>query len=390
MAGRKSEQPAPAGKPAWQQQAVAMHATKTAQQAAEQPGREEDSQQARKLIATPMSEIKARPFPTDTIDGVLPQTGIAVLGGASGDGKSFIALDLGAHIAFGLDWFGRKVKAARPVCYFYLENPAGIKQRILAWEQHNSRTIDDACGYQFFEMPLDMGQDVEELADILPPASVCLIDTLHASNPSVNENSPEGMGEIIARMKKLAYSLRKDVLVLVVHHVPKTSTQAADSRNRLAGHYSLPADTDAVLLTERKGNDRSLWIGKAREGEDGVGFSFSLEPYVVGTREDGSEVTSLAVKWTGKPIRAARRKMPDAEQYGREALKEVQDIHKGSRIPFEDWQSAFMDNAVKSRPDEKLETTKRYFRLARKILTDSGVIKIEDGKFVDIQKSLEE
>jgi RecA-family ATPase len=44
----------------------------------------------------------------------------AMLYAESGAGKSFIAADLGWHIALGLDWNGRKVKQA-PVIYAALE-----------------------------------------------------------------------------------------------------------------------------------------------------------------------------------------------------------------------------------------------------------------------------
>ena len=46
------------------------------------------------------------------VRGVLPAQGLACIFGASGSGKSFLALDLCAAIAAGVDWFGFRVTAA--------------------------------------------------------------------------------------------------------------------------------------------------------------------------------------------------------------------------------------------------------------------------------------
>lgn len=344
----------------------------------------------RKLVPTPISIIKKRDFPTDCIEGLLPQTGLAVLGGASGDGKSFLALDMGAHIVFQLNWFGRRVERARQVFYFYLENPDGIKQRVLAWEKQNpDHQITDGCGYEFFEVSLDMATDVEELAEILPKDAVVIIDTMRKANPGENENTPEGMGRILARMQKLT-TLRRDVLVVVVHHVPKTSTQAADSRNKLAGHYSLPADTDAVLLTERKGDERTLWVGKAREDEDGLGFSYELKKHEVGKRPNNTTVTSLAVEWTGQPTKAkVARKMSDPERWARQALSEIQDFSRGEPIQYADWRDRFFAHAKDERPETEPKTVQKQFERGRDKLVSLGVAKIIGGRIVRILNSLD-
>lgn len=366
------------------------------QQAQKQAGQKEKAKP--RLVATPISVIKSRAFPIDCIDGLLPQTGVAVLGGASGDGKSFLALDMGAHIVFKLDWFGRKVDRARPVCYFYLENPDGIKQRVLAWEAQNSRKITDDCGFSFFEVSLNMAQDVEELAQILPESCVLIIDTLRKANPEENENTPEGMGRILARMDTLCH-LRRDILIVVVHHVPKSSTQAADSRNKLAGHYSLPADTDAVLLTERKANDdRYLWIGKSRESEDGIGFAYALRKHQVGERPDGKPVTSLAVDWTGYPDgrKVSRQKPGKTVYYAIEALKRLQSEFASNAISYKDWKDAFSFLYQNNNPKDPDRTDKQYsdvirraFERGRDTLVQTSCIKITDGQTVEVIASLE-
>ena len=370
-------------------------------------GREENTpQQAtgkRVFRPTPLSVIKGRPFPIDCIDGILPETGLAILGGASGDGKSFLALDMAAHIVHKLAWFGREVDRARPVQIYYLENPQGIKQRVLAWEAENGKRLDDGCGLDFFEVSLDMAEDVQSMIDAAPHDAVIIIDTLRKANPALNENSPEGMGEILKRANMLLVA-RRDLLILFIHHVPKTSGQSKDDRNRLAGHYSLAADVDAVLLTSRSGAERNLYIGKSREAEDGAGFAYKLNPHTVGKDAKGKDVTSVAIEWTGIPAKATRnRAMGKAERYAIKSLQQLQCTAAEEGIQFDDWKEAFAELFQNDNPRDFSEATENSEKLEKKYqdnirknfdagkgkLLDAGRVKIRAGKIVEILKSLE-
>lgn len=353
-------------------------------------------QKQRKLVKTPMSTIKARAYPIDAIKGILPNSGVSVLGGASGDGKSFLAIDLGAHIAFQIPWFGRAVHKKRPVIYFYLENSDGIRQRVEAWEKQNPKyTIDDECGFDFYEVNLDMATDVEELAETMPLHAVVIIDTMRKANPGINENAPDGMGEILARLQKLSF-LRKDILIVVVHHVPKTpSSQQADNRNRLAGHYSLAADTDAVLLTERKEGRRILWIGKSREDEDGIGFDYDLRKHIVGINERGEEVSSMAVVWMEKPEQEAnsrRQKLGQVELDFRKALSILMRRDNSNKVSYKDLENVYAELCRDERPElkkkkdgserdtkEHEEAIRKRFLNGRTPMEKNGIIKVCDG-----------
>ncbi|MDO2063659.1 AAA family ATPase, partial [Escherichia coli] len=52
--------------------------------------------------------------------------------GQSGTFKSFLVLDLLAHIANGQPWFGHRVTAA-PAVYVPFEGQGGIPKRVAAW-----------------------------------------------------------------------------------------------------------------------------------------------------------------------------------------------------------------------------------------------------------------
>lgn len=72
------------------------------------------------------------------VKGIVPTTGIGAIFGPSGSGKSFLSLDLLAHINWGMSWFGRRV-VARPVIYIPFEGQGGIPKRRHAWELKHRR-----------------------------------------------------------------------------------------------------------------------------------------------------------------------------------------------------------------------------------------------------------
>src|SRR4051794_39667006 len=59
------------------------------------------------------------------IDGLLPKTGLTVLYGESGAGKTFVTLDLACHIAAGRPWRGMAVEQG-VVVYVAAEAPQSV------------------------------------------------------------------------------------------------------------------------------------------------------------------------------------------------------------------------------------------------------------------------
>lgn len=72
---------------------------------------------------------------------LLPQVGLAVIYGESGSGKSYLALDVAAHVALGRDWCDRRCKPG-VVVFIAAENPASAENRIATWKQHHVDVSD--------------------------------------------------------------------------------------------------------------------------------------------------------------------------------------------------------------------------------------------------------
>ena len=239
------------------------------------------------------------------VRGVLPATGLACIYGASGSGKSFLALDLCTSIAAGVNWFGCRVKAA-PVVYVALEGEAGFSQRVQAWQLHHEQDVPPAMSFIMQPFDLRHAGDVAEIAAAVKDSGcaggVLVIDTLNRAASGADENTSRDMGELIDACKRLQAELSG--LVVLVHHSGKDATKG------LRGHSSLYAALDAAIEVTRNGDRREWAIEKAKDGSDGERHAFKLQQVEIGTDDDGEPVTSCAVVPDHAPPNASRLKLP--------------------------------------------------------------------------------
>ena len=164
-------------------------------------------------------------------------------------GKTFVGLDLAAHIAHGMTWAERATEQA-PVLYCALEGGAGIDRRIKAivsdmggsdgrlarYDGHLTLGMDgaDRLGEQAL---IQAGQKIE--ATTGEPVGLILIDTLWCAMGGADENSAKDMGVVIARLKRIAEAT--GAAMLVIHHPGK------DEAKGMRGSSSLFAACDCVL-----------------------------------------------------------------------------------------------------------------------------------------------
>jgi KaiC/GvpD/RAD55 family RecA-like ATPase len=224
------------------------------------------------------------------VRGVLPAQGVAAIYGASGSGKSFLALDLCAAVAEGAEWFGRRVKSA-PVVYVVLEGEAGFRQRVRAWEKHHGRPLPSSLRFIFQPFDLRSAEDVAHLVDAavatVGPRALVVIDTLSRAAPAADENSSADMGAIIDGAKSL--QAKVGGLTTLVHHTGKDETKG------LRGHSSLIAALDAAIEVKRISDRREWRIFKTKDESDETAHPFRLEVLEVATHEDGDPIRSCAV-----------------------------------------------------------------------------------------------
>ena len=86
--------------------------------------------------------------------------------------------------------------------------------------------------------------------------------------------------------------------MILIHHTGKDPTKG------MRGHSSLLAALDAAIEVKAKANLRSWRVEKAKDGEEGQQFDFTLERHAVGFKRDGTPRMSCAVRQTVHPTSA--------------------------------------------------------------------------------------
>lgn len=227
------------------------------------------------------------------IKSVLPRSrDPIILFGASGAGKSFVALDQALAIARGVEWRGCRVTQGR-VVYIAAEGGAGIAKRVQAYcDYHGIRREDLPLDVIIAAPNLLEQEDVTELTKSLAafgPYDLVVVDTLAQVTPGANENAGEDMGPVLSNIKAIQNAT--GATVEVVHHAGKDLSRGS------RGWSGLKAAAEAQLevVRDEDSGQRYMRVEKMKDGEDGARYGFKLEIVQVGVDEDGDAVTSCVV-----------------------------------------------------------------------------------------------
>lgn len=318
------------------------------------------------------AEVERMPIPAYRVKGVLPAEGLAVIYGASGSGKSFLATAVAAAIGEGSPFFGHPTVAAE-VLYVALEGEVGYRGRVQAWRLHHGRPMPERLAFLLQRFNLTNATDVFDLAATCPPGCVVIIDTLNRAAPGLDENSSKDMGAVIEGAKNLQRSLGG--LVVLVAHTGK------DTSKGVRGHSSLFAALDAAILVTREGAVRRWKVDKAKDGKDGEQHGFRLEVVELGFDQEGDPVSSCvaipdASSGPPKPLSGYR-------QLGLATLHEAATngvIDEGGAfvgVPLAEWRTAFYRNC----PAENEDAKRKAFKRAREDLIELGLIAVHDNVY---------
>ena len=247
------------------------------------------AQPSGKYLITAM-ELMALPPQDYCVRGVLPMRGLCSIYGASGSGKTFLALDIAFAIAFRTYWFGNPITNA-PVVYVALEGEAGISQRVKAYEQHHGKQAPSNLRFVIRSVSLMEPGECDalgsEIVATVGRGTIIFIDTLNRAAPTADENTSADMGSVIEGAKRLADAV--DGLVILIHHSGK------DQSRGMRGHSSLFAAMDAVVEVTRTKLGRNWSIAKSKDSVDGDSHAFDLELVKLGFDKWGMDVTSCTV-----------------------------------------------------------------------------------------------
>jgi hypothetical protein len=236
----------------------------------------------------PIYDLTLAPPMEWLIKGVLPRAELGVLFGASGSGKTFVALDLAFAIARGNAWRDRRTTRGR-VVIIAAEGAGGIGKRADAYSRYYNfdlRGIDlhvIAAAPNFLDDD-DISEVIAELGNI-GPVDLVIIDTFAQVTPGANENTSEDVGRALANLK-LIHAVT-NAMNLAIAHAGK------DLSKGVRGWSGIKAAADVQIEVLRHENgDREIIIEKMKDGEDGLRWGFRLEVVEVGIDNDGDIITS--------------------------------------------------------------------------------------------------
>lgn len=268
------------------------------------------------------------------IKNVLPDAGLIVLFGASGSGKTFIAIDLAYAIAMGIQWRGNRTKKGR-VLIIAAEGGKGMSKRLKAYLKHHKIDPKDVdIGLLTVPPNFLLSEDVTELAAAVAAsggADVIIVDTMAQVTPGANENSSEDVGLALANARALETAT--GATIIMVDHSGK------DASKGVRGWSGKRAAADAELeVLKYENGTRELRITKMKDGDDGLKWGFRLETVVVGMDADGDAITSCVAVEADVPSPVVQEIGTKAQRFGpkeRHVLEIIESEYEGvERAPL--------------------------------------------------------
>lgn len=272
-----------------------------------------------------------RAGPGYLVKGVLQRGSYAVLYGAPGEGKTFVALDVAYCVAAGREWMGHKVKAGL-VLYLAYEGAGGIVKRGQALRKHygpeDVPLYVDTASYNLREQE---GRHAlrDTLAQLPEPPTLIVIDTFARALMGGDENSAQDVGAFTSAIGALQEAT--GACVMIVHHSGKNKAAGARGSSALLGAIDTEIEVDGHKVTATKQRDVEL----------GEPISFALKPLPLGLDEDGDIVTSCVVVSDEAPVPNAPRLQNGNARRGFEVLCKLTPGNKP--IHIHQWRDACKD-----------------------------------------------
>ena len=334
--------------------------------------------------ATPLSWL---------VKGLLVDGGLSAIYGPPGTSKTFLALDMALHVAHGRDWFGRRVSPGA-VVYVSGEGQSSMLLRMKAWRQEKGdgtrapfalvptsvNLFDDTVGAE------TLIDDVKAHAASLGlPLRLIVLDTLSRMIGSGDEDKARDINVVVQRAEKI--QRETGAHVLIVHHSGKDRDRGMRGSNALLGA------ADAVIEVSRgEGSDFCEGkIVKVKDGSADVPLKYTLRQSVLGSDEDGEDITSCVVEPTdaGPGETRGKPKLSDAEVIALDALDEVLIDHGvlqpitsvpngGRAAKIEEWRQEAYRRGIS---DDGAEARKKAFQRVRQKLQAKRLIGIR-GEWV--------
>ncbi|MDH5314858.1 MAG: AAA family ATPase [Gemmatimonadota bacterium] len=311
------------------------------------------------------ADLAARPRPRPLIRRVLNLDSDAWLIGASGTGKSFLALDWALHVATGRPWDGRQVRQGRTL-YVAGEGVSGLCQRIDAWAGEHGESIPD--DFLVVDRAIQAG-DPEQwgaliaLVREIEPVLIVL-DTQARMTLGMEENSNSDMSRFVEQVSRLRRSC--GACVLVVHH---TGRSGGDAR----GASAIDGAQDMEWTVERLNDGPDglrrvrLTCSKSKDGQDGEALILDMPKVDLGVDAEAGPLSSLVIRvqgpWTPATEEAPKVDLPAVQREAYDVLRNI--------APSDGVTMAELNKMINEKRKERAGEGKKFRELPRATLTEA-------------------
>ena len=250
-----------------------------------------DKYKNRGLYYKKPSEISPNLDDVAIVEDFLNEGGMSVMYGDSNTGKTFVAMDVGFHIAIGRTWDNKRVIQGG-VVYVAAEGGKSAQNRVAALKKHYN--IQD---FPFYLVPcpidlLNPKADTKPLIELIQKAErdaatsirLVVIDTLSRALAGGDENGSQDMGAYVKNIDEIRDATKAHVMS--VHHCGKDKAKGA------RGHSLLRAATD----TEIEIADKTIKVTKQRDMDFTKSIGFELKVVELGKNTYGKPITSCVIE----------------------------------------------------------------------------------------------
>lgn len=330
-----------------------------------------------------LAEMLTEPQPPEwLILGYLEAYTLAVLFGAPGSMKSFLALDMLLCIASGLPWHGAKVPKPGAVFYIAGEGFRGVVKRIQAWVVAHGVNIEDVPLFTA-DTPVQFLDHAEaeavtvavaDLAEKHGAPRLLVVDTL-ARCFGGDENSTQDMSAFVSALDRLRN--RFGCAVLVIHHT------GHGEKDRARGSSVLNGALDFEYSLKAVGDTRTLTCTKAKDHEKPPALCFEPEPIATGwtDKETGQAIVSCVLRKVDG-VQGKVASLPGTQLIAYETLQELAKDADGGRVHIKAWREATYSRGISLSEDIESKA-KAFKRAAGKLIAAKRVQMHEDYYWPD-------
>ena len=259
-------------------------------------------------------ELLQLPSQSWLIRGLIPETGLALLFGPPGEGKSFVAIDWALSVATGQSWLGQYETKPGHVVYIAAEGGQGIKKRVAAWM--SAHGVEDVPNITWYLDTLDIRAEnmVEdfmaslharfpiehvvcedgEYVEVEVSVKLIVLDTLSRNFGGEDENTSTAMSQFIESLED--FCRIHGATVLILHH-----TNAIGARER--GHSALKGAVEASFLCsaeKAQGMMTTITLENNKQKDDKDEEAIYITPIriplpMLPKDEEGAVLTSLVL-----------------------------------------------------------------------------------------------